>query len=96
MKTQKQCTDRNRNLPIHKKCLLTHNNKLTFDFKGKGLHVAYVNIQHLLPKLDEITCKLTENTLVDIFGMVETFLHSDVADNTLRIKHFKIERKRFL
>ena len=90
-KTQTQC-NRNSNLPNHKKGLLSQNNKLNFEFKGNGLHVAYVNIQHLLPKLDEITCKLAENNSVDIFGMVETFLHNDVADNTLRITNFNIER----
>jgi len=85
--TKTKCTDRNRNLPNYEKCL-SHKNKLIFDFKGKGLRVAYVTLQYLLPKLDGITCKLTENTSVDIFVMVETFLHSDITDNTLLYQTF--------
>jgi len=70
-----------------------NDDKVRFTFNENGLHVVHINIQHLLPNLDEIyKCHLSNQSLIDIFGMVETFLHSDVDDNSLRIKHFKFER----
>jgi len=62
-----------------------NNDKARFTFNENGLHVVHINIQHLLPKLDEIKCHLSNQSPIDIFGMVETFLHSDVESRS-RIK----------
>ena len=64
-----------------------------FGFKQKGLHVSYFNIQHLLPKMDEIKLILCNSKLLDIFCLSETFLNSSVEESCIRINGFKIERK---
>ena len=73
---------------IDKNALNNDKARFTLNFNENGLHVVHINIQHLLPKLDEIKCHLSNQSPIDIFGMVETFLHSDVDDNSLRVKHF--------
>ena len=64
-----------------------------FGFKQKGLHVSYLNIQHLLPKMDEIKLMLCNSKLLDIFCLSETFLNCSVEESCIRINGFKIERK---
>ena len=46
----------------------------TFNLITKGLHIGYLNSQHLFPKLDEIKFILNEANSLDIFGLAETFL----------------------
>jgi len=72
------------------------NDLVRFTFNKNGLHVVHINIQHLLPKLDEIKCHLYDQSSIDSFSMGETFLHSDVDDNSFQIKHFKFERRDLL
>ena len=64
-----------------------------FGFKQKGLHVSYLNIQHLLPKMDEIELILCNSKSLDIFCLSETFLNGSVEESCIRINGFKTERK---
>ena len=65
----------------------------TFFYKKKGLHVANLNIQHLLPKLDEIKFHLSLPNSTDILGLCETFLNQSIENKQIHINNFKIERK---
>ena len=62
-------------------------------FNAKGLHVVNLNIQHFLPKFDEIRIILHENRQIDIFGFSESFLTDNVPDKNIIIPGFKFERK---
>lgn len=62
-------------------------------FCKRGLHVASLNIQHLLPKLDELKFHLYDKAGPDIVGLYETFLNRDINDSVLIIDTFNIERK---
>ena len=44
----------------------------------KGLHITSLNIQHLLPKLDEIKLHLGLSNPSDILGLSETFLTNQI------------------
>lgn len=46
-----------------------------------------------MPKLDELKCLLNESESVDIIGLNETFLSSNVSDNQLSIDGFDFERR---
>ena len=65
----------------------------SFCFKEKGLHISSLNIQHILPKLDEIKLHLRSKNSSNIFGLCETFLTSNVHDSCLHINSFSFERK---
>ena len=64
-----------------------------FGFSGTGLTIANLNIQHLLPKLDELKCHLSQTSSPKILGLCETFLHDNIKNNELQIKNYKFERK---
>jgi hypothetical protein len=64
-----------------------------FGFTFKGLHISLLNIQHLLPKLDEVKLLLNQENSVNIFGLCETFLTSSVSNDDLNIYGFVFERK---
>ena len=59
---------------------LTYN---TFSYSNKGLHVANINIQHILNKLDEIKYHLAHINSSHILGLCETFLTERVQNNAL-------------
>ena len=67
--------------------------ELKFHKYKKGMHVANLNIQHLLPKLDEIKLILSQNHSSDILGLCETFLTPMISDNDLSIPNYSFERK---
>lgn len=81
--------------------LIQHNSKTvdvnsktnSFTFCNHGLHVASINIQHLVPKLDELKFHLTSKNSPDIVGIYETFLNNDITDECINISNFNIERK---
>ena len=53
----------------------------TLKFSKKGLHIVSLNIQHFLPKLDEIKyVLLSEKCNVDVIGFCETFLNENLSD----------------
>ena len=66
---------------------------LFFTHTNKGLHIASLNIQHLLPKFDEIHNHLSCPSTTDIFGLCETFLNNDVLDSVIKICNYTLERK---
>lgn len=64
-----------------------------FKFSHSGVHVASLNICHLLPKLDELKLHLLGSHAPDIFGLNETFLNESVIDSCLNIPNYVFERK---
>lgn len=64
----------------------------SFNFEKSGLHIAHLNICHLMPKLDEIKSHLNNTPSPDILGITETFLNDKTRDNELHISKFKCER----
>ena len=65
----------------------------TCSYSKKGLHVAHINIQHILNKLDEIKYHLSQLNSSHILGLCETFLTDKVENNALFINNFTFERK---
>ena len=62
-------------------------------FSSKGLHVANLNVRHLLSKLDELRLILASKTGPDILGLCETFLDSEVPDNLISVADYAFLRK---
>ena len=65
----------------------------TINLITKGLHIGYLNIHYLFPKLDEIKFILNEANSLDIFGLAETFLTEKVENINLNIDGFVFERR---
>ena len=59
----------------------------------RGLRIANLNICHILNKVDEIKILLSQKRSVDILGVCETFLNSDVPDELITADGFNVERK---
>ncbi len=71
-----------------------HSMETAFNFTKKGLHIANLNIQHLLPKIDEIKyVLLSKECNIDIFGLCETFLNESMSDINLNISNLTYIRK---
>ena len=64
-----------------------------FVFSSKGLHIANLNVCHLLPKMDELHITLACENGPDIIGICETFLDNDISDNLLAIAGYDHIRK---
>ena len=64
-----------------------------FTFMKKGLHVANLNVRHLLSKLDDVSMVLASENGPDILGLCETFLDSTTPDNLISVSDFEILRK---
>ena len=62
-------------------------------FSSKGLHVANLNVRHLLSKFDEIGIVLASENGPDILGMCETFLDSSTPDNLISVTNYDFLRK---
>ena len=60
--------------------------KYVFGKCKKGLRIAHLNIQHIIPKLDEIKYYLSNYKSNFILGLCETFLTESVNENTLQLK----------
>ena len=65
----------------------------TFGLIKRGLRIANLNVCHILNKVDEIKILLSEKRSVDILGICETFLNSDVTDELITVDGFNFERK---
>ena len=50
-----------------------------FIYRSKGLHIANLNIRHLLPKIDEVGIAMAEENGPDIIGICETFLNPSIS-----------------
>ena len=64
-----------------------------FVFRSKGLHLANLNIRHLLPKLDELRISMACENGSDVPGICETFLNDDISFNQLTVNGFDHIRK---
>ena len=69
------------------------NSLMRLNFTSKGLHMCNLNVQHILPKLDELRVLLADNAGPDIFCACETFLEPVILDNQLAIDGFEFFRK---
>lgn len=58
-----------------------------------GFHIGFLNICHLLPKLDEVKGLLSEHKSLDVFGFCETFLTDDTTDSSIQINNFSCVRR---
>ena len=65
----------------------------TFGLLKRGLRIANLNICHILNKVDEIKILLSEKRSVDILGICETFLNSEVPNELITVDGFNFERK---
>ena len=64
-----------------------------FGKNNKGIRIAHLNIQHALPKMDELKYHLSSYKSNMILGLSETFLTDNVKDKNLQISDFVLERK---
>ena len=64
-----------------------------FTFYKKGIHVANLNVWHILPKLDELQRTLGIENSPDTLGICEAFLDQTVNDNQLSINDYDFIRK---
>ena len=64
-----------------------------FQFKQRGLRIAHLNINHLLPKLEEIKYHLKQENSPVIFGVAETFLGEYTLDHEISITNYVFERR---
>ena len=64
-----------------------------FIYRSKGLHIANLNIRHLLPKIDELGITMAEENGPDIIGICETFLNQSISSNQVTINGFSHIRK---
>lgn len=69
------------------------NTEYELNFQHRGIHIGNLNIRHLKPKLDEVKILLNSSNKVDIFGLCETFLKTNIDDKTISIDGYTIERK---
>ena len=64
-----------------------------FVFRSKGLHIANLNVRHLLPKLDELRISMACENGPNVLGICETFLNDDISCNQLTVNGFDHTRK---
>ena len=62
-------------------------------FESKGLHFFNLNIQYIVPKIDELRITMAHEHSPDIFGMCETFFTSSVSDDLMTVDGFDLMRK---
>lgn len=86
-------------LKLNKDILLTNtlsigtiSNSL-FSNKKKGIQIMNLNIQHFMPKYDEIKLQLQNNSSPKILGLCETFLTNSAIDSALVVNGYVFERK---
>ena len=59
--------------------------------RHKGMTIAHINVRSLFPKLDEIRW-LTEELVLDIVCMSESWLNSNILDEDISIPEYSIIR----
>ena len=73
---------------------MTENNII---LEQKGFHIMYLNVQHIIPKYDEIryTIILTSSNdyEIDVLGLCETFLSESTVDYNFDIPGYQYLRK---
>ena len=68
-------------------------NNSDFTFFFKGLHICNLNIQHIIPKADELRAIMANDKCPDILGLCETFLNPSVIDSQVEIDGYDFIRK---
>lgn len=74
--------------PICSNDRLRRSENIDLSFVSKGLHLCNLNVQHILPKLDELRVLLANRNGPDIFGACETFLEPEILDNQIAIEGY--------
>ena len=64
-------------------------------FEQKGFRIMHLNVQHIIPKYDEIRHILTSSNdyKIDVLGLCETFLSESVVDFNFDIPGYQYLRK---
>lgn len=57
------------------------------------MHFCNLNIQHIIPKLDELRIVMATENCPDILGVCETFLSPNILNNQIQIKGYDFLRK---
>ena len=60
-------------------------------FNSKGLHLIHLNINSLLPKIDEL-CNIAKCSSTAVIGITETKLGNTVSDSEVTIDGYSIVR----
>ena len=64
-----------------------------FVFRSKSLHMANLNIHHLLSKLNELRISMACEKGPDVLGIFETTLDNNISGNVLTVNGFDHIRK---
>ena len=64
--------------------------ELGVDFSA---HAQPCNIQHILPKLDELRILMANDKCADILGLCESFLDPNIMDQQVAIEGYDFIRK---
>ena len=70
----------------------TQNISLWTPFKNKGLHFLHLNINSILPKVDELR-DIAKNTNAAIIGVTESKIDSSIFDSEINIEGYSLLRK---
>ena len=62
-------------------------------FSPKGLHLCNLNVQRILPKIDELRIIMANDRCPDIMGLCETFLGPNITDSQVAVDGFEFIRK---
>lgn len=68
-------------------------NNAELTYSSKGLHICNINIQHVLPKIDELRLIMAREKCPDIMGLCETFLEPNILDSQVVIDGYDFIRK---
>ena len=60
-------------------------------FKKRGLHFLHLNINSLLPKIDELRL-IAKNSNAEIIGITESKLDKIILDNEVKIDGYELKR----
>jgi len=52
------------------------------------LMLASLDIQHILPKIDEVRHYLSQTVATNVKSLCETFLHDEITDSSYIINNF--------
>ena len=61
-------------------------------FSSKGSHLCNLNIQHILPKSNELRVVIAKKNDTDIFCACETFLEPNMSNNQIAIDGYVFHR----
>ncbi|VDI61719.1 Hypothetical predicted protein [Mytilus galloprovincialis] len=80
---------------LQSECQRTNDPKLlnSFGLQKRGLKIANLNVQHILPKIEEIRLTLNEKKSLHILGLCETFLNPELGDNLIEVNGYDTIRK---